>query len=122
MKLSEMSTDQATDVLLQLVEPVTAIAEDEGIVSALQDMGNMTGTPVIVALSKMIKKMFPVILKKHRVALYDIIHIMTGKDHETIKSQNLGTTLRDFETILADTELLRFFSSFSNARKNAETE
>lgn len=120
MKLSSMPTDKATDALVRIMTPFSAIAEDEKTVAALKDIGAMGDGPLIVKISKSAKRILPILLQEHREDLYEILSIMQNKNKKAIREQPFMQTIRDFEEVLKDDDLINFFSSYTEQRKRTE--
>lgn len=119
MKLSQMSTDKALDVMCELTPYVTEIVTDDVIFSKLQEGidGEKANTLAakIAVLGKVISSLLPRLLKDKRHCVYGIIGIMCEKPVEEIAAQPLTETVKQAKEIFADKELLDFFRSCASS-------
>ena len=134
MKLSELSTDKALDVLCELTPYVSNITEDEQILSVLDDFMNrgMARNPKnedegdgeshpdgedISAASAGIRmicnmvKNIPLLLKTHRPDVYGILSVMNERPVAEIAAQKTTDTIRQVRELFQDEELMSFFKS-----------
>lgn len=115
MKLSELSTDRALDVLCELTPYIANITNDEELVSTLgRKMDNSTETNLygqFALLAGRIGEITPMLLKAHRCDVYGILSILNEKPAAEIAAQPVTETLRQVREVFQDTELIRFFSS-----------
>lgn len=110
MKISEMSTAKAADVLVKIVEPVTKILMDQEAVSMLQvvvDTAKDTGAEGIIGA---FIKIVPYLLEKHRNDTFTIIGALNGKSVEKVAKQNILQTIADVRESI-DKDLIDFFKS-----------
>lgn len=131
MKLSELSTDRALDVLCELTPCIANIMEDEQIVNGLDaimpdrpsDAGEsgekkngtnkieQNGFVVGVQMMGGLSKLAPVLLRNHRDDVYTILSVLNEKTTAEIAAQPVMDTIRQVREVLQDTELLSFFKS-----------
>jgi len=125
MKLNEISTDKALDILCNLALPITTIAEDKELIKAIykrtivtketsQEDKKVLGT---MQVAKNCKTLIPGLFKTHRNEVYEILSIINEKDVEEIKKQNAVETFNQLKELLQDKELTSFFSSQLNLKK-----
>lgn len=112
MKLSEMSTDQMADVLVQIAEPVANIATDPKVTAALEgySKAKKTGKTVGETFGNMIGKLAPALLKTRRADLYVVVAALTGKTTAEIGMQKGLQTVKDIKESF-DGDLADFFKS-----------
>jgi hypothetical protein len=111
MKLSQMTTEQATDTLVRIAEPVANIMDDPAMKDVLQSVAGMNrDTPMYKVVSSLIAKVLPLMLKSRRDDTYSIISAMTGKELEQIEKQNILVTLNDCRDFI-DKDFIDFFRS-----------
>lgn len=109
MKLSQMTTDQAADVLVRISEPVGAILDDDRTKDVFVTLAGMgSDTPVIRMVSTLVTKGLPLLLKYRAQETYEIISAMTGKDVKDVEKQNFLVTLSDCKDFM-DKDFLDFF-------------
>lgn len=131
MKLSELSTDLALDVLCELTPHVSNIMEDEQIISALsgilpkqqngEQVEEQDGLAFCFSMIGGLTKMAPVLLKTHRADVYNILSVMNEKTVEEISTQHITDTIRQLREVLQDNELLSFFKSFARRAQNEQS-
>lgn len=115
MKLSELSTDRALDVLCELTPYVSNVASDDAVVSAVgkvvkpKDETNVYGAGLM--LMERMGEIVPLLLKTHRPDVYGVLSVLNEKTAEEIAAQPVGDTIRQIKDVLRDSELLDFFKS-----------
>lgn len=123
MKLSELSTDRALDVLCELTPYVSNVASDDAVVSAVgkvvkpKDETNVYGAGLM--LMERMGEIVPLLLKTHRPDVYGVLSVLNEKTAEEIAAQPVGDTIRQIKDVLRDSELLDFFKS---SARQAQTE
>lgn len=119
MRLNEISTDKALDLLCELTLPLTTIATDKELIEAIykrtvvakettQSEKNIIGT---MQVAKNLKVIIPKLLKTHKNEVYEVLAIINEKDVEEIKKQSLIETIKEVKELLQDEELKSFFTS-----------
>ena len=115
MKLSELSTDKATDVLCEISPYAINIMTDEELVAELKAAVDFkdaeTIAEKIALLVGKISKLLPIILKKKKNDLFGILGALNEKSIEEIANQNIIFTMKQIRDISKDKELLDFFKS-----------
>lgn len=135
MKLSELSTDKALDVLCELTPYASSIMEDEQILSVLDGfMGRAAaekqeneeneeskkdgdGDEDVGAAAAGIRmfggmvKNIPLLLKTHRADVYGILSVMNERPVAEISAQPIRDTIQQTRELFQDEELLSFFKS-----------
>lgn len=115
MKLSDLSTDKALDVLCELTPYVSNIASDNAVVEVVgkvvdidKDI-NLYGKGLL--LVERMGEIVPVLLKTHRADVYGILSVMNEQTAAEIASQPVRGTIRQVREMFQDSELLSFFKS-----------
>ena len=115
MRLSELSTDRATDVLCELTPYIANIVSDEELLEELKkavdrkDIDNKAQWLAVGA--EKITKIIPILLKKRKEDVFGILAVMNEKTVEQIAKQNILVTLKQAKTAFKDKELIDFFKS-----------
>ena len=113
MKLSELSTDQAADVLCELSPYIDNITHDEAIVSEIGKVenfeGGITQQGLAVIWAGRISRLIPTLLKTHRADMYGILSIINEKPVEEIARQNIKDTIQQVKDAIQDEDLVSFF-------------
>lgn len=115
MKLSELTTEQAADVLCELTPYIANITGDKALLDELGKKFDSKGKSVAELYTYATKKcatLAPVLLKDHRADVFGILAILNGTTAESVAKQNILTTILQIRTVFKDKELLDFFGSF----------
>ena len=105
MKISDMPTDQGFDVMQRLTPYVNEIIGDEEVTKIAEEFREKKN-----ALSSM-NRLFPLMLERHRDALYGMVAAVGGKTVEEVRSQPLGQTKEGFQEAMSD-DVFDFFILF----------
>lgn len=115
MRLSELSTDRATDVLCELTPYIANIVSDEELLEELKkavDRKDIVNKAQWLAVgAEKITKIIPILLKKRKEDVFGILAVMNEKSIEQIAKQNILVTLKQAKTAFKDKELIDFFKS-----------
>lgn len=111
MRLSEMTTDQLADALVELSAPVGRICQDDKVIELLRryTAPEQRKAPMLKAIGDVAAALCPALLKDHRHDLYLVLSVMTGKSVQEIASQRGVQTIADVRNCW-DRELTDFFS------------
>ena len=115
MKLSELSTEKATDVLCEIAPYAMNIMTDEELVGELKKSidfkgANTMAQKIALTVGK-ISKILPILLKKRKADLFGILGALNEKSIEEIAKQNIIKTMSQIKDISKDKELLDVFKS-----------
>lgn len=115
MKLSELSTDRALDVMCELTPYIGNITNDETVVKTIgkvmengQDLNRYGQFMVVMGR---IGEFIPLLLKTHRSDIYGILSIMNERTVAEIAAQKLADTIRQAREVFQDEDLISFFRS-----------
>lgn len=121
MRLSELSTDRATDVLCELTPYIANIVSDEELLEELKktvDRKDIVNKAQWLAVgAEKITKILPILLKKRKEDVFGILAVMNEKTVEEIAKQNILVTLKQARTAFKDKELIDFFKSCASAEE-----
>ena len=122
MKLSELSTERATDVLCEVEPYFTAILIDEELMNELKTGVDFSGANTVAEkfalIASKISKIIPILLKKKRYELFGILAALNEKTPEEIAKQNIIKTMSQIKDISKDKELLDFFKSCTSTEES----
>lgn len=121
MKISQMTTDQAADVLVRIAEPVSNIMDDSKVADLLKDISGSKDVPYIKLFASIVPKIVPLALENHRNDLYEIVGALDGKTVSEVKKQNILKTIAVIRDSL-DKDLIDFFDSIGGQEETAEKE
>ena len=117
MKLSEMSTERFAECLCELASPLSAIAQDENVVNAIDKITHLdTKKPLIVVFGQMITAVIPTLIKEHRDDVFAVLAALTGKTPKQLAAQNGLQTIKEARECI-DREFIDFFTSAASQRR-----
>ena len=122
MKISEISTERAMDVLCELTPYVTNIVTDETLVAELKEAidfkeANTMAEKIALTAGK-ITKIIPILLKNRKSDVFGIVGVLNGKTIDEIAKQNIIVTMKQIRDIAKDKELLDFFKSCTGTEES----
>lgn len=117
MKLSELNTDRAMDVLVEMTPFLCNIAADKALTDELKRKisvsKNASQAEMITAGAAKIITLIPLIFKDHKADVLGILAVNANKNLEEIAAQPITETIGQIREIVQDKDLLDFFKSFS---------
>ena len=125
MKLSEISTERAADVLCELTPLVDSIITDEDLMQSLSAVVDREQTETMSVGQKMLLvssklgKIVPILMKKRRAEMFGILAVLNEKTPEQISAQNMLVTMMQVRDLVNDRELIDFFKSCRNTGEGA---
>ena len=118
---SELSTDEAREVALQIAQPITNLIDDESLVKEMQK-AMPKGETTRIAMQRFglakIVKMLNITLKQHREDLYAILSPFNGLTVEEIGKQNFLITCKQVYALVNDEGFVDFFKSCLDGGRN----
>lgn len=115
MKLSELSTDRAADVLCELAPYVGNITNDETVVNTIgkviENGQELNRYGQVMMLMGRIGEFVPLLLKEHRPDVYGILSVMNERPVAEIAAQRLMETMRQVKELFKDEDFMAFFKS-----------
>ena len=122
MKVSEISTEKAMDVLCELTPYVTNIVTDETLLAELKEAIDFkeanTMAEKMALTARKITKIIPILLKNRKNDVFGIVGVLNNKTVEEIAKQNIIVTMKQIRDIAKDKELLDFFKSCKDTEGN----
>ena len=122
MKLSQISTDRAADVLCEIAPCVVNILSDEKLLeelkAALDYEPETTYAEKLAMVANKFSKIIPIVLKGRKEDVFGIIGALNEKSVEEIKKQNIIVTMKQIRDISKDKELLDFFKSCTDMEES----
>ena len=115
MKLSELTTERAADVLCELIPYIANITGDKTLLDELGKKFNTKGksaAELYVFGAKKYATLVPILLKDHREDVFGILSVLQETGREEIARQNILSTMKQVRDMFKDKELLAFFRSF----------
>lgn len=118
---SELSTDEALEVVLQIAQPITNLINDEALVKEMQK-AMPKGKTTRIAMQRFglakIVKLLNIALKQHREDVYEILAPFNGLTVEEIGKQNFLITSKQVADLLNDKGFVDFFKSYLGGGQN----
>lgn len=115
MKLSEMTTDRAMDVLCEITPCIANITADEELLAelrkAIDPKAVKTKAELMVKGVEKITKLVPIVLKKRKTDVFGILAALNEKTAEEIGKQNIIATMAQVREVVKDKDLMDFFKS-----------
>lgn len=115
MKLSELDTSRAADVLCEAGAYALNILTDEELAAELKSKidspDNLSRLELYVLGVQKISTLLPIILKKHRDDVFGILAAVNGCAADDIASQNIMVTMQQVKEIVSDKDMIDFFKS-----------
>ncbi len=108
MKISQMTTDQAADVLIKIAEPCANIMHDKNTIDMLDGLAKGKDVSTIDYLANNIPTVITVLLKDHRQDVYSVVAALAGKTAQEVAEQKISVTIADVKACW-DGELVDFF-------------
>lgn len=118
---SELSTDEALEVVLQIAQPITNLIDDEALVKEMQK-SMPKGETTRIAMQRFglakIVKLLNIALKQHREDVYAILAPFNGLTLEEIGKQNFLITCKQVYDLVNDKGFVDFFKSYLGGEQN----
>ncbi len=114
MKLSQLTTDEALDVLCEITPAVASIVGDEELMNVIGKAvkrEGMTRAGMMLLGAEKLSKIVPVVMKEHRSDVFAIVATVNKVSAEEIASQNVIKTSMQIRELCKDKELIDFFRS-----------
>lgn len=115
MKLSELSSDKAMDVLCDAAVYIGNITSDTELMTTLKNCAmneklNTTAEKMAWFADKF-SALLPVVLKKHKADVFGIVAAVNGMTAAAVAKQNFLETMKQVRDMVKDKELVDFFKS-----------
>lgn len=110
MKISAMTTEHATDVLVKIAEPASIIMHDEKVFDMLERLSKSEAGNAVKFFADNISLIVTALLKDHKTEVYTIVAALVEKTAEEVAKQNIKQTVMDIKESW-DGDLIDFFGS-----------
>ena len=108
MKLSDVKGDRVIDVIADVIEPISNIAQDKAVIEMLRKEANDNGE---VKMLHIVVKL-PKILKHHKADVIAILAAVNGVTAEDYAAElTMGRLVKDVYDLLTDRSFSDFFKS-----------
>lgn len=122
MKLSELTTERAADVLCELTPYIANITGDKALLDELSNKFDSKGKSAAELYTFAARKyamLVPILLKEHREDVFGLLAVLNETEPEKIAKQSVMETIRQVRDLFQDKELLDFFKSFWQEEETA---
>lgn len=107
MKLSEMSTRQAAQCMVNLAVPVGTLVKNPAVKEYMQKAAHKEAT--IETLMDALAELIPIFLRDHFDEMASVVAALTGKTTGEVGDQPILETIRDVKSSI-DEDFLLFFT------------
>lgn len=127
MKLSQLPTVQAKDVLIQVAALTANITDDKPLLDVIgnadnfKGIGDMNARGVKAMLLGRWSAFVKGLLERHWEDVRGILAAVNAKSPEEIEAQTITETIRQINEIRDDKELVDFFLSFTERGRTAQS-
>lgn len=116
MKISELTTERAADVLCEVSIYALNILSDKELLASLRMQlegtdGDRTKAEMIAIASEKVSELIPLILKKHKDDVFGIVAAVNGLTLEQVRQQKIIKTMTAIKEMARDKDLIDFFRS-----------
>ena len=122
MKLSELTTERAADVLCELTPYIANITGDKSLLDELANKFDSKGKSVAELYTFAAHKyatLAPILLKEHRNDVFGVLAVLNERSADEIAKQKVMETMKQVRDLFQDKELLDFFKSFGQKDETA---
>lgn len=122
MKISELTTERAADVLCEVSIYALNILSDKELLASLRMQlegtdGDSTKAELIAVASEKIAELIPLLLKKHKDDVFGIVAAVNGLTLEQVRQQKIIKTMTAIKEMAQDKDLIDFFRSCVSPEK-----
>lgn len=122
MKISELTTERAADVLCEVSIYALNILSDKELLASLRMQlegtdGDRTKAEMIAIASEKVAELIPLILKKHKDDVFGIVAAVNGLTLEQVRQQKIIKTMTAIKEMAQDKDLIDFFKSCVSTEK-----
>lgn len=122
MKLSELDTSRAADVLCEAGAYALNILTDEELAAELKSKidspDELSRLELYTFGVQKVSTLLPIVLKKHRNDVFGILAAVNGCAVNYIASQNIMVTMQQVKELVSDKDMIDFFKSCAPVETN----
>lgn len=120
MKISQMTTEQAADVIVRIAEPAGCMMRDENMLALVERIANTDDNNPFNFIGNNLSAIVYALLKDNRYNLFEVVAALNGKTREEVAQQKITATIQDIYDSL-DRDLLDFFGTLRKSPKKKST-
>lgn len=122
MKISELTTERAADVLCEVSIYALNVLSDKELIASLRMQlegtdGDRTKAEMIAIASEKVAELIPLLLKKHKDDVFGIVAAVNGLTLEQVRQQKIIKTMTAIKEMAQDKDLIDFFKSCVSTEK-----
>lgn len=122
MKISELTTERAADVLCEVSIYALNILSDKELLASLRMQlegtdGDRTKAEMLAIASEKVAELIPLLLKKHKDDVFGIVAAVNGLTLEQVRQQKIIKTMTAIKEMAQDKDLIDFFKSCVSTEK-----
>lgn len=122
MKISELTTERAADVLCEVSIYALNVLSDKELLASLRMQlegtnGDRTKAEMIAIASEKVAELVPLLLKKHKDDVFGIVAAVNGLTLEQVRQQKIIKTMTAIKEMAQDKDLIDFFRSCVSTEK-----
>lgn len=122
MKISELTTERAADVLCEVSIYALNVLSDKELLASLRMQlegtdGDRTKAEMIAIASEKVAELVPLLLKKHKDDVFGIVAAVNGLTLEQVRNQKIIKTMNAIKEMAQDKDLIDFFKSCVSTEK-----
>lgn len=123
MKISELTTDRAADVLCEASIYISNICSDKELMAEISKDLNLKGDEStlehIMILANKVSALSPLVFKHHKNDIFGIVAVFNGVTAADVGKQNIMITMAQIKDLFDDKEFKDFFTSFMPLREKS---
>lgn len=123
MRISELTTDRAADVICEITPYVSNIASDDELLAelraAIDPKKAASKAELLVMGAEKLTKLVPIVMKKHKADVFGLLSALNDCTAEEIGRQNIIKTMVQIREMIKDKDLMDFFRSCAGAEASA---
>lgn len=121
MKISQMTTEQAADILVRIAQPISNIMDDTEIETVIRELNDEKGKSPMRIAASVVPKIVPLAFKKHREDLFEIVGALGEMPVSKVKELPLIETIKIVRESV-DKDLIDFLGFTANRETIEEAE
>lgn len=117
MRFSEMTNDQARDVMIRLAVPASNLMNDKNIIAILKEVSDGKEKPVVELIGTILPKLVTFAMKDHADDLYEVVGALAEKPSSEVGGMGFMQTLGILRDSI-DKDFIDFFKSSGSVTSN----
>lgn len=113
MRISELTTERAVEVLCEIAPCIASITGDKSLMDTLRDAipRGATAAEIYATGARKVSEIIPVLLRDHRNDVFKLLAVINETSVESIAAQSVLVTIKQCRELFTDKELVAFFKS-----------